>query len=148
MQSWSKEVLLSEFQKYLWIPDWLLNSPWGQGSFSTGAISAFAKVLVLATLPISQCHATETPATSAPKYGPRHAELFISRLSLGTQKTGPTTQHLSAINHSFQIGFRLWAYHTCPARWHEEYRCVLVNIFSKVRSIEAKARKMLPGPYT
>lgn len=85
-------------------------------------------MLLLATFPISQSHATEAgaqhrPSTITPNCGRRYMELFISRLSLRTQKPVLTTQrrlgalrfkHLAAINHSFHTVFGLWGLSHTP----------------------------------
>ena len=48
-------------------------------------------MILWATLPISQSHATEALATTAPNCGHRHGEPFISRLSPRRQKPVSTT---------------------------------------------------------
>lgn len=111
------------------------------------------RLLLLATLPNSQSHATEAPATAAPSDGPRLGELCQQTHSGDTEAgahnaedtRGLRFQHLPAINHSFHIVLGVWAYQECPAGWHEGYRGVLVNLLSKVRSMEGQASRTVPG---
>lgn len=145
-------ILQKKIQRYLWIPDCVLNrehSTWGWGFFFTLAWVCW-QVLLLATLLISQFYAAEDWTIPALSDGPRHGQSCQKTQSGDTKASTHNWQDTEwlrfqcplAINYSFHIGFGLWVYHAYPSRWYEEYRCVLAN--SKVRSMEGKASGNLP----
>lgn len=113
--------------------------PWVCAKQPMGSV-VLLQVLLLATLPISPSHETGAQAPAAPVSGPGHEELCISTLSLGTQKPVPTAQRTLGASTIPFIVLGLWVYHECPARWHDEYRCVLVNFLSKVRNMGGRGR--------